>query len=331
MLNKAVLFLVFNRPNTTKIVFEAIREARPPRLYIASDGAREEKIGEKEKCDEVKKIVANIDWECEVKTLFRDKNFSCGVAVSEAISWFFENEEDGIILEDDCLPDQTFFSYCEELLDYYKDNDSVMHISGDHFLDFKYGNDSYYFATIEHCWGWASWRSAWKHFDFTLEKYPLQIIEEKLFYMYGNYEMRDYWKDIYIKMKNNEIDSWAYRWTLSIIANNGICINPNINLISNIGFDEDGTHTFGKNDPLANIPTYPLTDIKHPTSIERSMFIDEYIMKSVFHVNTNQHILLDNRPNTNLDKKLDKLINEIAWWIPIKKWRDAFRNRIKEE
>ena len=324
MLNKAVLFLVFNRPDTTKKVFEAIREARPPRLYIASDGARENKIGEKEKCDEVKKIVDNIDWECEVKTLFRNKNLGCGVAVSEAINWFFENEEDGIILEDDCLPDQTFFSYCETMLDYYKDNESVMHISASHYLDFKYGNSSYYFTSIEDCWGWASWRSAWKHFDFTLEKYPLQMIEEKLFYMYSNYEMRDYWKDIFVSMmKNNEIDTWDYQWTLSIIANDGICINSNTNLISNIGFDGDGTHTFGKNHPLANTTTYPLTDIKHPTNIKRSMFIDEYIMKSRYSVKVNQSEIIN--------KKLDRLINELAWLIPIRKWRDTFRSRVKEE
>ena len=324
MLNKAVLFLVFNRPDTTKKVFEAIREARPPRLYIASDGARENKIGEKEKCDEVKKIVENIDWECEVKTLFRNKNLGCGVAVSEAINWFFENEEDGIILEDDCLPDQTFFSYCETMLDYYKDNESVMHISASHYLDFKYGNSSYYFTSIEDCWGWASWRSAWEHFDFTLEKYPLQMIEEKLFYMYSNYEMRDYWKNICVSMKeNNKTDIWDYQWTLSIIANDGICINSNTNLISNIGFDGDGTHTFGKNHPLANTPTYPLTDIKHSTNIKRSMFIDEYIMKSRYSVKVNQSEIIN--------KKLDRLINELAWLIPIRKWRDAFRSRVKEE
>lgn len=317
MLNKAVLFLVFNRPLTTKIVFEAIREARPPRLYVAADGAREGKDGEKEKCDEVKKIVESVDWECEVNTLFRDKNLGCGVAVSEAINWFFDNEGDGIILEDDCLPNQDFFRYCEEMLDYYKDNESVMHIGGNHFLDFEYGDASYYFATIQHCWGWASWRRAWRHYDFTLKKYPLQMIEERLFYMYGNYEMRDYCKDIYIKMKKNEIDTWDYQWGLSIIANNGICINPNVNLVSNIGFSGDGTHTFGNDSPFANIETYPLRDIKHPLSIKRSMFIDEYIMKSVFGVSTNQ------------GKKVDKLINTLAWLIPIRKWRDNFRDKVK--
>ena len=321
-MTKAVLFLIFNRLDTTKIVFEAIRKAKPPRFYIAADGAREDKVGEKEKCESVKKyVVENVDWDCEVKTLFRDKNLGCGVALSEAITWFFENEEDGIILEDDCLPDPTFFSYCETLLDYYKDDDSVMHISGDRFIDFKYGNYSYYFATIQHCWGWASWASAWKHFDFTLEKYPIHLIEERLFYFYNDINMRRYWKDIYMMMKNREIDTWDYQWSFSIIANDGLCINPNINLISNIGFGGDGTHTFGDS-PHANLPTYPLENIEHPKEVKRSMFVDEKIMGFSFTG------VQDIDKLANLDNKLENLINTIAWWIPIRKWRDKFRNRI---
>lgn len=280
-MKKAVLFLIFNRPNTTKKVFEAIRNVRPPRLYIAADGPRKDKKNEKEKCEETKKIVENIDWDCEVKTLFRDENLGCGVAVSEAITWFFENEEDGIILEDDCLPHPTFFSYCETLLDYYAHDERIMHIGGDKFLDFEYGDASYYFATIDHCWGWATWAYAWKHFDFNLDKYPLHLIEERLLNFYSDVSMQKYWKDIYIKMINKDESVWDYQWALSIIANDALVINPNKNLVSNIGFDEDGTHTIGGS-PWDNLPTYPLENIVHPKYVKRSMFIDEKIMDYLF-------------------------------------------------
>lgn len=327
MLNKAVLFLVFNRPDTTKRVFDAIKEARPPRLYIAADGFRKNKSGEQEKCDEVKKIVSEINWDCEVKTLFQDKNLGCGVAPSEAINWFFEQEEDGIILEDDCVPHQTFFSYCETLLDYYKDNEKIMHIAGSCHLDFEYGDASYYFATIQHCWGWASWRRAWVHCDFTLQKYPIQMIEEKLFYMYSNNEMKDYWKDMYTEMKKNtRIDIWDYQWTLSIMANNGLCINPNVNLVSNIGFAGDGTHTFGENHPFANLPTYPLIAITHPNKIKRNMFIDEYIMKDVFGV-------FENKRLDRVERDLIKIKRLFTWLRPLykcaRKIKNIFRSKFR--
>ncbi|MDD3437175.1 MAG: hypothetical protein PHC64_08505 [Candidatus Gastranaerophilales bacterium] len=148
-MKKAVLFLIFNRTDTTQKVFGQIRVAKPPRLYIASDGSREGRAGEKEAVEELRKwVLENIDWDCQVKTLFREQNLGCGKAVSSAITWFFNQEADGIILEDDCLPSQSFFNYCEELLDYYKEDKRIWHISGANLLRTTDLEESYYFSNF---------------------------------------------------------------------------------------------------------------------------------------------------------------------------------------
>ena len=154
-----VLFLIFNRPDTTKQVFSAIQKARPPRLYVAGDGPRPEQSNEAEICEIVRSIATNVDWDCEVKTLFRDHNFGCRLAVSQAISWFFENEPEGIILEDDCLPSQSFFWFCQELLEDFRNDKQVGAICGfySNELDYK-PSASYFFSRYMRVWGWAGWR-----------------------------------------------------------------------------------------------------------------------------------------------------------------------------
>ena len=155
-MHSPVLFLVFNRPETTRQVFEAIRTAKPPRLYIAADGPRLEREGERASCEEVRKIALEVDWECDVNTLFRVENLGCKRGPSEGISWFFEHEDEGIILEDDCLPDQSFFSFCEELLERYRNDTRIMAISGNNFQHGRKRTEySYYFSRYFHGWGWT--------------------------------------------------------------------------------------------------------------------------------------------------------------------------------
>ncbi len=162
MFQTPILFLIFNRPDTTKRVFESISRVKPTKLYIAADGARKNKVGEVLLCQETRNIIELIDWECEIKTLFRTENLGCKIAVSSAIDWFFENEEQGIILEDDCLPHPSFFGYCETLLNYYKDDLRIGHIGGDNFQKGKKrGEGSYYFSQYYFIWGWAIWKLAW--------------------------------------------------------------------------------------------------------------------------------------------------------------------------
>ena len=157
-----ILFLVFNRPDTTSKVFQRIREIQPLKLFIAADGPRPEKEGEKEKCETVKRsVLENIDWPCEVKTLFRNNNLGCGKAVSNAITWFFQNVEEGIILEDDILPDKSFFNFCKDLLEKYRYDERIKVIGGSNIHKKAGIKDSYYFSSICRIWGWASWRRVW--------------------------------------------------------------------------------------------------------------------------------------------------------------------------
>jgi hypothetical protein len=279
-LNTAVLFLVFNRLDTTKQVFEAIKQAKPPRLYIAADGARDIKEGEAQKVKEVREYISsNIDWKCEVKTLFRDKNIGCKYAVSGAIDWFFENEEMGIILEDDCLASQSYFWYCEELLERYKDDKRVGQISGDNFQKgIKRGDADYYFSIYNHIWGWASWANRWKNYDVTLENIKDTNFINKSF---SDKASKYYWEKLFQSMKNNEIDTWDYQWCFTLWNNNQLTILPNLNLITNIGFGENGTHTIGENE-FANLRAHEIVIKKHPLQIVQNNEADKFTTKQMF-------------------------------------------------
>lgn len=253
-LKTAVLFLVFNRLETTRQVFAAIRKAKPPRLYIAADGARADKESEDEKVKEVREyVMSHIDWACEVKTLFRYKNLGCKYAVSGAIDWFFSNEEMGIILEDDCLPSQSFFWYCEELLERYKDNTQIMHIGGFPYVKGKDINDeSYYFSQYSMVWGWATWKQAWEKYDVDMKIWP-KIKENKIhFNMFCNFYEAQFREKIWDLVYNREIDTWDYQWLFAIRLQSGIAILPKKNLIINLGFNDEATHT--KKQPKNHFP-----------------------------------------------------------------------------
>jgi hypothetical protein len=284
VLNTAVLFLVFNRLDTTKKVFEAIRQARPPRLYIAADGAREGRDGEDEKVNTIRGyVISHIDWDCEVKTLFREENLGCKYAVSGAITWFFENEEQGIILEDDCLPHNDFFHFCESMLARYADKNLVMAITGDNFQNSKKrGDASYYFSKHNHIWGWASWRRAWKVSDMEISFWPTWKSSAKWETFWPDVNVRKYWEGIFNKVYRSEIDTWDYSWTACIWYHGGLTITPNVNLVSNIGFGEEGTHTLEKNSPFACMPIASLDTITHPEKIESDNLADAYVSANLF-------------------------------------------------
>lgn len=240
-LNKPVLFLVFNRINTTKQVFGAIREAQPPRLYVAADGARQNHPGEQSQVDAVRNyVVENIDWDCQVKTLFRRQNLGCKYAVSGAIDWFFDNEEMGIILEDDTLPSQSFFLFCQDLLERYTYDERVMKISGFNELEgFNQDDSSYIFANFGSDWGWASWRRSWKYYDVEMSDWP-NLKRTKMNKYYPFTKKRN---KIFEKTYQNEIDTWDYQWHFAINKNNGLTCIPHQNLVENIGFGSGATHT----------------------------------------------------------------------------------------
>lgn len=272
----AVLFLVFNRPDTTTKVFQMIRQAKPPRLYVAADGARNSKEGEEGEIAKVREIATNVDWPCEVKTLFRDKNLGCKKAISEAITWFFENEEQGIILEDDCLPHLDFFHFCENLLDYYAEDEKVICITGDNFQNNqRRGDASYYFSKYNHLWGWATWRRAWQYYKGDISFWPEWSKSDKWQNHTPDKVERNYWERTFERVRAAEIDTWCYSWTCSVWYKNGLTATPNVNLVSNIGFGPDATHT-KENDKASIIPSKEIGVIKHPNIVQRNSDADRW-------------------------------------------------------
>jgi hypothetical protein len=243
-LQTAVLFLVFNRPDTTQTVFDAIRKAKPPRLYVAADAARESKSGEAEKVQQVREIVKAVDWDCEVKTLFREKNLGCKYAVSSAIDWFFENEEQGIILEDDTLPSQSFFWFCESMLDKYSASKTVMHVGG--YKPENIGFDAYSisFTRAVHVWGWASWRDRWKQYHVECRDHVNDLDALADYEYFNNSAATNSRVAVLKKLCANLIDTWDFQWSMAVRFSGGVTIRPSVNLVENIGLGHaDATHT----------------------------------------------------------------------------------------
>lgn len=283
--NVAVLFLIYNRPDNTRLVFRAISEARPKRLYIAADGPRLTVAGDEERCRQARAVVDAVDWDCEVKTLFREDNLESGIAVSSAINWFFFHEEEGIILEDDCLPSRSFFSFCAELLERYRDDDRVMMISGNNYLSQDVtGGASYYFSRIPHTWGWATWRRAWKLFDFKMRELPAFIAGKQLDRVFAQKEIRSYWLNCFIPTYEGRIQCWDYRWRFAIFLHKGVSICPCVNLVSNIGFGMDASHTFDEESPLANRLVHELFSFRHADCMEVDVGADLYTYDIFFDV-----------------------------------------------
>ena len=242
--NTPVLFLIFNRPEVSLQVFEAIRQARPCRLFIAADGPRSDRPEEAALCQETRELIdSRIDWPCEVHRLYRDQNLGCKEAVSSAINWFFSMVEEGIILEDDTLSNGSFFRFAETMLERYRDDDRVMHISGNNYQFGRIrGDGGYYASKSTHIWGWATWRRAWAHYDVTMSDFPAgwasAIHEEGL-----DQESWEWWRMAFENVKSGLVDTWDFQWQYAVIKNGGISLMPQSNLVKNIGIGSGATHT----------------------------------------------------------------------------------------
>jgi hypothetical protein len=273
-LHSPVLFLVFNRPESTARVFNALRLAKPLRLYVAADGPRSHVATDVENCRRVKEIVNEVDWPCKVTTLFRDENLGCGRAISSAITWFFEHEPEGIILEDDCLPVQGFFRYCQELLGYYRNDTRVMHIGGNNFLNGSYDpTHSYYFARNGHIWGWATWRRAWQNYDLDMALYNTVKASRYFENFFLNPVEKLYRLRKLGQAASRKIDTWDYQWDFARYIHSGLAIVPNKNLVTNIGFGTDATHTRGSRDSkYAKLRAHEISfPLRHPPLVLRDL------------------------------------------------------------
>jgi hypothetical protein len=233
-----ILLVVFNRPETTQVVFDSIRSVQPAELFVAGDGPRPRAEGEREQCLAARRIATAVDWTCSVRTRFREENSGLAANMTGAITWFFQHVESGIILEDDCVPAYTFYRFCQELLRHYRNVGTVMHISGDNFqYGRRRGMGSYYFSRYAHCWGWATWRRAWEHFSLdTSDKDRAQGV-------------------------------WSRQWQAALERAGGVSILPNANLVTNIGFGPSATHT-KMSQRYARLKTQPLGfPLVHPSSL----------------------------------------------------------------
>src|SRR5262245_46963771 len=222
-----ILLLIFNRPDTTALVMDAIRAARPSRLYISADGPRE-KAGEREVCNEARRVATAVDWPCSVQTLFRSHNLGCRAAVSRGITWFFEHEPEGIILEDDCLPSNDFFPYCADLLERHRNHERVMAICGSAYADVQSDfSSSYYFSYYADMWGWATWRRAWQHYDNRMIGWPAFKARGGLEPLAaGRPWHSSYWTAKFDDTYEKRLDSWGYVWIYTVIEQGGLACCP---------------------------------------------------------------------------------------------------------
>ena len=254
-----VLLIAWRRPQTLRQLINAIRPIAPTRLFVACDGPNPNRPGEAEKVAATRDLIEQeIDWPCQIEKLYSDVNQGCRLGVSRAITWFFERVEEGIILEDDCVPDQDFFSYCQTLLERYRFDTRVWCISGNNFQDGIWrGDASYYFSHYNHCWGWASWRRCWQHYDVDIKEWPKLKRSSFLKTIFPNYSERLYWSRIWDGIYfNSSPDTWDYQWTFICLVNGGLTALPNKNLVNNIGFGPDATHTLRGSSGLSSLANY---------------------------------------------------------------------------
>jgi hypothetical protein len=276
-----VVFIIFNRPDLTQIVFNSIAAVKPKKLYIIADGPRN--YTEKRLCKETRAIVKEIDWECSVSELFSDENLGLKLRISSGLDWVFSHENAAIILEDDCVPNLTFFQFAEELLHKYTMDDRIMNISGQN-LQFGINRTpySYYFSRYNHCWGWATWKRSWSHFDVSMKCWPRFRDEGWLDIIFKDQRDSRFWKNRFESVYVNKLDSWNYIWTFCCWSQSGLTILPERNLVSNIGFREDATHTKSKSF-LSGIPTESmLFPMKHPEFVVRHECADDFTQNKIY-------------------------------------------------
>ena len=260
-----VALVVFNRPDVTRRVIEAVRQAKPATLLVVADGPR--RSDEVTRCNEVRAIVLDsVDWECDVRTNFADANLGCRRRVSSGLDWVFDEVPEAIVLEDDCVPVPSFFTYCDALLARYRDDERVMHIGGYNAVPDRQTRASYRFSRFSHVWGWATWRRAWQHYDVTMRGWPEFAQARVLRSMGASRTEEAYYRVMLDRVHANEIDTWDYQWQFACWSQSGLAVVPAVNLVTNVGFGDDGTHTLSTSS-LGRVPTQELPTLVHPDLI----------------------------------------------------------------
>ena len=276
-----ILVLAWKRPDKLNYLLDALRLIKPYNIYIFCDGPNNDCKNEVLKTREI--IDLKVDWNCNLRKKYENKNLGCKKGVSNAINWFFNDVKEGIIIEDDCIPDSSFLFFAEEMLIRYRKNKKIFTITGDCFIDNNINKDgTYYYSKYPTCWGWATWKDRWKFFDDKISFWPEYKKTKDWHLIHNNFIERTYWNKIFDKVYYHEIDSWAYPWTACVWKNKGITVTPNINLVSNIGFDKDGTNTKQNNQNLAYKKRFKLEKFIAPVNKNTNVKLDKICFETVF-------------------------------------------------
>lgn len=280
-----IALIIFNRPDKVERLLKVIRQIKPSKLFIIADGPRPDRPDDLKKCEMTRAVFEKIDWHCEVFKRYSDVNLGCGLNPSAGITWVFSQVEEAIILEDDCIPDLSFFRFCQELLERYRYDQRVMHIAGSNYCtrDERVAS-SYSFSRYTLIWGWATWRRAWQHYDFDLKHWE-QIRETSFLQdvLNGNQHDVRNWTRIFQTIYENHQDCWDYQWKFTCWQQGGLGVLPRVNLISNIGYDSEAAHTTLENQPYINLPSEAMEfPLKHPIAITRNFHADNVIQATLF-------------------------------------------------
>lgn len=276
MLSIPILLITFNRPDHVRQVLTEIRKQQPAQLFVCQDGAREGNENDRVKCQEVRDVITElVDWSCELHTLYQEKNLGCGPGPAAGITWFFENVEMGIIMEDDCLPHPDFFAYCEEMLNRYNDNPNVQFINATLYHDRWQCDASYGFSHYMVTGAWAGWRETWQGFDLDMHSWNAWQFRKQVLRLTHSTTEANWW---YWKLKEIQADTekksyWDYQMQMHLFKNAAVTIHPKTNLVSNIGFDTEATHTMA-NDGRGGREVKPILPLRHPQTIEINHTMD---------------------------------------------------------
>lgn len=275
-----IALFIFNRPSLTAQLYERVRAARPERLLVVADGPRHARSQDIELCEATRKLVISPDWPCELLTNFSEQNLGPGRRISSGLNWVFDQCQEAIILEDDCIPCASFFAFCANLLHYYRDDARIMHISGDNYQGgVRRGEASYFFSRYSLSWGWATWRRAWRYYDFGISNWPVARQEGWLDFILDDRLEIEYWTGIFDRLHRGFIDAWDYQWLFTCWCQHGLTIQPNVNLVSNIGVGADATN-FKQANSMIGVPTQELNAYLHPTTVIRDKNADRYTFKN---------------------------------------------------
>jgi len=291
-----VAFLIYRRPDLTRQVFAEIAKARPARLLVVADGPRNEE--ERSLCERTREVVQHVDWPCEVRRNYSESNLGCKVRVSSGLDWVFQEVDEAIILEDDCLPHPTFFRFCEELLDRYREDPRIGHVGGSNSLqDLHSTRYSYSFSRFTHIWGWATWKRVWQEYDVNMTLWPDVRADGMARNLFASDELARLYEEHWAGTYSGEVDTWDYQWQFCRLVHGSLAVVPAVNLVSNIGCGSDATHVIDPDNPRAGLPARAMTfPLHHPPYTVCDDAADEAFAK--------RFVFRRNRPVVRLARRL---------------------------